>query len=248
MVKNYSSRNVARKGRNSKRVKTAKFILYVEGRNTEPSYFKQLKKANCKVEPVSIKGKGIGSCIQFVKEANVKFSNLSKNKRNEYNERWLVFDCDGHKDFAEAVKLGRELGFGVAFSNMCIEYWFLLHFEDNHGYPISMVRNSHSQAQIDAINKYIGKYNESGKCKVPLYNINSKEITDDFFDLMLAVDPITHKPRIINALERAKRIHEKRKVDGAEFNESVTSMYELLIKLGVFDQDKKTQNYTLFEK
>ena len=88
MAKNYSSRNVARKGRNSKRVKTAKFILYVEGRNTEPSYFKQLKKANCKVEPVSIKGKGIGSCIQFVKEANVKFSNLSKNKRNEYNERW----------------------------------------------------------------------------------------------------------------------------------------------------------------
>ena len=160
----------------------------MEGRNTEPSYFKQLKKANCKVEPVSIKGKGIGSCIQLVKEANVKFSNLSKSKQNEYNERWLVFDCDGHKDFAEAVKLGRELGFGVAFSNMCIEYWFLLHFEDNHGYPISMVRNSHSQAQIDAINKYIGKYNESGKCKVPLYNINSKEITDDFFDLMLFED------------------------------------------------------------
>ena len=111
-----------------------------------------------------------------------------------------------------------------------------------------MVGNSHSQAQINAINKYIGRYNESVKCKVPLYDINSKEITDDFFDLMLAVDPITHKPRIINALERAKRIHEQRKVDGAEFNESVTSMYELLIKLGVFDQDKNTQNYTLFEK
>lgn len=178
----------------------------------------------------------------------MKFCNLPKKKQSEYTERWLVFDCDGHDDFAKAVKRGRELGFGVAFSNMCIEYWFLLHFENHDGCPIPMYGNSHSQAQINAINNHINRYNNTSKCKVPLYDINSKEVTDDFFDLMLAVDPITHKRRIINALERAKCIHEKRKIDGAEFDESVTSMYELLIRLGVFDFDEKTKTYTLFEK
>jgi len=248
MAKDHSSRNIARESKNSRHIQSAKFILYVEGRKTEPSYFRLLKKSNCKIEPVPIKGKGIGSCVGFVEEAYAKFCNLPKGKQAKYTERWLVFDCDGHKDFAQAVKRGRELGFGVAFSNMCIEYWFLLHFQDHDGSPIPMVDNSHSQAQINLINKHINRYNTTGKCKVPLYDIDSKEVTDDFFDLMLAVDPITHKRRIINALERAKRIHEQRKRNGAEFNESVTSMYELLLKLGVFDWDEKTQSYTLFER
>jgi hypothetical protein len=248
MAKQHSSRNITRETKNSRRIQPVKFILYVEGRNTEPSYFRQLKKANCKVEPVSIKGKGIGCCINFVEEANVKFHNLSKSKQSEYTERWLVFDCDGHEDFAPAIKRARELGFSVAFSNMCIEYWFLLHFENHDGNPIPMVGNSHSQSQINIINKYISRYNSTSKCKVPLYDKDSKDVNDDFFDLMMAVDPQNHKRRIVNALERAKLIHDRRKKNGEEFKESVTTMYELLLRLGVFDYDEKTQSYTLFER
>jgi len=248
MAKDHSSRRITRESRNSRSIKPEKFILYVEGRNTEPSYFKQLKKANCKIEPVPIRGSGIGSCVTFVEDADAKFRSLSKSKKAEYKERWLVFDYDGHEDFAEAVKKGRELGFSVAFSSMCIEYWFLLHFENHDGRPIPMVGDSHSQAQINIINKHIRRYNRTSNCEVPLYDINSKVVTDDFFDLLMAVDPITHKRRIINALERAKAIHEQKKINGAEFNESVTSIYELLLKLGVFDWNEDTKSYTLFEK
>lgn len=41
----------------------------------------------------------------------------------------MIFDYDGHDDFWDAIKFARKNGFQVAFSSMCIEYWFVLHFE-----------------------------------------------------------------------------------------------------------------------
>ena len=120
-------------GRNHYRVVTSrrnqgtrivnKVILYCEGRNTEPSYFELLKKNNCKVVP----GHGIGSCVEFVEEANKKYNCLSRTQRKKYSQKWLVYDYDGHEDFAASIKIARQYGFRVAFSNMCIEYWFVLH-------------------------------------------------------------------------------------------------------------------------
>lgn len=52
MGKDHSSFNAKRKNSRSRNLK--KIILYVEGRNTEYSYLKQLKRANCKVEPVPV--------------------------------------------------------------------------------------------------------------------------------------------------------------------------------------------------
>ena len=248
MARDHSSRSLERKGRNTLRINPAKFILYVEGEKTEPSYFAHLRKAHCKVEPVTKEGKGIGSCMEFVEEAEKKFQNLSAKERNKYAEKWVVFDNDGHHDFAAAIKRARTLGFGVAFSNMCIEYWFVLHFEDHDGGPVPMASNGCSQAHIDILNKHISRYNKRNKYKVALYDNKSKEVTDDIFDLLLAIDPITKKRRIVSALERAKAIHEKRKKDGAEFSESVTTIYELLLHLGVFDIDRVTGEYALYEK
>ena len=49
--------------------------------------------------------------------------------------KWLVYDCDGHEDFADSVKVAREYGFRVAFS----------------------------QAQIDLVNKAIELYNKKAQ-------------------------------------------------------------------------------------
>jgi len=38
---------------------------------------------------------------------------------------------------------------------MCIEYWFVLHFYDMDGQPIPMKGFSHSQAQIDLVEKTV---------------------------------------------------------------------------------------------
>lgn len=64
-----------------------KVILYCEGRNTEPSFFELLKKNNCKVVPVIVPGHGIGSCIEFVEEANEKINCLPRTQRDKYRQK-----------------------------------------------------------------------------------------------------------------------------------------------------------------
>ena len=184
-----------------------------------------------------VRGHGIGSCKEFVEEANKKYNRLSRVQRNKYSQKWLVYDCDGHGDFADSVKYARECGFRVAFSNMNIEYWFALHFYDLDGQPIPMKGDSHSQAQIDLVNKAIELYNKKAPVKVKLYNCESKNVEEDFFDLLMSINPETHQSRLMDAYYRAKTIHETKKAQGAEFMESVTTVYELMKELGVVKEE-----------
>ena len=236
MARDHTHLNIQRKNQNTKNPQ--KILLYVEGRNTEPSYFDLLKRSNCKVIPVTISGQGIGSCVEFVNTAKKKLDSFSEEKRRKYKQIWAVFDCDGHRDFSDGVKMARELGFRVAFSNMCIEYWFMLHFYNHDGTAIPLRGNSHSLAQIDEINKFIKSYNRNNNANIKLYNEGSKKVEEDFFDLMLAIDATTHHHRIEDACQRANGIHQTKKGNGAEFLESVTTMYELMEELGTVRRDK----------
>ena len=231
MARNHSKTVTLRRNQATRKVN--KVILYCEGRNTEPSYFDLLKRNNCKIVPVVVPGHGIGSCVDFVEEANKKYNCLPKTQRDKYSQKWLVYDCDGHCDFAESIQKARGYGFRVAFSNMCIEYWFVLHFYDMDGQSIPMKGNSHSQAQIDLVNKAISLYNRNAPVKVELYDCGSKVVKEDFFDLMMAINPTTNNQRLVDACNRAKEIHNKKKNQGCEFTESVTTLYELMKELGV---------------
>ena len=222
------------------------FILYVEGRNTEKSYFDLLKKANCKVIPVTKRGQGIWNCVDFVNDSDKAWKSLPKEEKEKYDKRWLVFDADGREDFDAGIKLARKKKFVVAFSNMCIEYWFLLHFYNHDGSAIPLIGDSHSAAQIKMINDFIKKYNKKAKSPVADYDSGNKKVEEDFFDLMMADDPVSKKTRIVSAFERAKIIHENKIAIGAEFHESVTTIYELLLELGVIE--KKKDGYVLFRK
>ena len=215
--------------------KSSQFIIYVEGRNTEASYLKLLKQSSCTIVPIVVKGNGIGSCVNFVETCNAKFNCLPPNKRLQYAEKWLMFDYDGHNDFRDAIKLARENGFNVAYSSMCIEYWFLLHFETHDGTPIPMIEDSHSMAQIKRINYHIKKLNKSLKTPVALYDSDSKCVNEDFYDLMLAVNKETGNRRIVDAVIRANDIYEKKRANGSETQESVTTIYQLLIALGAIN-------------
>lgn len=208
--------------------------------NTEYTYFELLKKSNCQIKPVVKKGKGISSCVDFVNEAINKFEHLPQNERNTYKQKWLVFDFDGRPDFADGIKIARDKGFKVAFSSMCIEYWFVLHFRSHDGAPIPMKGNSHSKAQVDMINSYILSYNKGAAHKIQQYNSSSKKVDDDFFDLLMATDPESGRCRALNAFLRARKIHQKKKSNGDEFSESVTTIYELLADLGMFEKQSGT--------
>lgn len=234
MARNHSQERTERRAMGTRH--REKIVVFCEGANTEPSYIELLKRTNCKVMPVVVGGRGIGSCVEFVEKANATYNAWPKTKRGKYKQKWLMYDCDGHADFAESVKRARGYGFLVAFSNMCIEYWFALHFFALDGSAIPMRGNSHSQAQIEMVNSAIEQYNRKAVVKVKPYDRSSKVVGEDFFELMMAIHPETHRQRIIDAYERAKSIHEEKKAQGAEFRESATTVYELMKNLGVIEE------------
>jgi len=51
-----------------------------------------------------------------------------------FDEIWCVFDHDNHPDLNAALGLARNAGIKVAFSNPCIELWFILHFQDQRAW------------------------------------------------------------------------------------------------------------------
>lgn len=231
MSRDHSKENLSRKKNPTESGK--QFILFVEGRNTERSYFNLLKQSCCTIIPVVEKGHGISNCVDFVNEAIAKFNHFNAAKRKKFTQKWLVFDYDGHNEFSQAIKLARNNGFKVAFSSMCIEYWFDLHFISHDGSVIPMEGMSHSKAQIKILNDCIKKYNKSSKEPIKLYDDESKNIEPDLFDLMLSINPATKNRRIVDAYIRAEKIHKQKVKNGCEFNESVTTIYELLHELGV---------------
>ena len=115
-----------------------RFILFCEGRNTEPAYFSAIKNVWTSAL-VSIESRrGVGVPITIAQEA-LKFAKsegLARGTRRRRNlfekgdEVWVVFDRDEHERYEEAVNLCETNGIGVARSNPCFEVWLILHEQD----------------------------------------------------------------------------------------------------------------------
>ncbi len=65
----------------------------------------------------------------IAKEAKRKKTKASK-ERNPYEQIWIFFDNDNWPQLADAFGIIQKEGFKIAYSSMCIEHWFILHFEN----------------------------------------------------------------------------------------------------------------------
>ncbi len=113
--------------------KANSFLIVTEGKRTEPFYFKGMEKlikekiggAIDVVEAPTIdihgKGSSTGKLIELTEE-------LVKKAKIMYQHIWVVFDKDDFEDFDEAIKLGENKGYEIAWSNQSFEYWLYLHF------------------------------------------------------------------------------------------------------------------------
>ena len=128
--------NIKRSG--PRREPKARFILFCEGRNTEPVYFSAIKKV-CTGAVVSIEcRRGVGAPITIAQQASefAKSEGLARGTRRRRNlfeetdEVWAVFDRDEHERYEEAIKLCESNGIRVARSNPCFEVWLILHEQD----------------------------------------------------------------------------------------------------------------------
>jgi hypothetical protein len=105
--------------------------LVCEGSKTEPNYFngyfkaKGFKQPNMAFKPKDHSPKGIA------KAAKEEYTRAKKQLKIPENKIfvWAIFDRDGHQGIPNAIEMLRETPIGIAFSNICFEYWILLHYE-----------------------------------------------------------------------------------------------------------------------
>jgi hypothetical protein len=126
--------------------------LLCEGLKTEPNYFNGYFKAkgfhqpNMASKPKDHSPKGVAKAA---KEEYFKAKNQLKIPEAQIFI-WAVFDRDGHVGIPEAIDILRGTPVGIAFSNVCFEYWILLHYENT----------SKAFPDCDAIKSYIHQHHD----------------------------------------------------------------------------------------
>ncbi len=124
-------RNANRKTKQSRRTAfrdpKERFLIFCEGKNTEPEYFKAFKLVTASIKTIHMNQ---GDALSIVKEAIIQ-----KRFSPDYDQYWLVFDKDEstNERFNNAIKQAEDKGFKVAYSNQAFEYWYLLHFKKYNG-------------------------------------------------------------------------------------------------------------------
>jgi len=147
----------------------SRYFIFCEGEKTEPQYFEGLKKAIEKNPlyrgKIFIDIEGVGAeTIKVIEAAEKKVNDLELNDA----QVWCIYDKDSFPDerFNRVAEKANELSnnnfnvkYNVGWSNQCIEYWFILHF---NFYDI----NNDRKYYIEFLNKRfkklgIGKYKKN---------------------------------------------------------------------------------------
>ena len=111
-----------------------KLNIFCEGKKTEPSYLNGyiLSLEESAIEPlIQIKETNKNTAVQLVDEAvTAKYSRDSLPD----DEFWVVYDREATAKYdnslhEKAFSKAKKEGINVAISNVCFEYWILLHFE-----------------------------------------------------------------------------------------------------------------------
>ena len=106
-------------------------LIVSEGTKTEPFYFTGLADyinnkfgENITNKPLIIQ-EGIG---RGTKKLIQETDKIVKAGKHFYKQVWVVFDKDDFTDFDEAIRMGKEKGYRIAWNNRSFEYWIFLHF------------------------------------------------------------------------------------------------------------------------
>jgi len=183
-------------------------LIVCEGKNTEPSYFRQFRLTSATIK---VLGEGYNT-IGVVKQA------IDLAAKRKYDKVWVVFDKDDHNpsNFNNAITMAKANGFGVAYSNQAFEYWLILHFNDHQG---GKLNRSDYERIINGYIQPLGAYYEGD---------GNKLISTEFFNILDANDPVTGTPRVKLALTRAKKIDKRLDHQSPAIEESSTTVFKLV--------------------
>lgn len=113
-----------------------RFILYCEGKNTEPAYFNALRDfyRGTIIEIQCVGAAGVPTTIRDrAKEHQLKLKKEKRKNPSAANDTiWAVFDRDDHSNVPDVLQGCESAGVKTAYSNPCFEVWLILHYEDYH--------------------------------------------------------------------------------------------------------------------
>lgn len=124
------------------------FLLFCEGENTEPLYFKHFETLSDKIKVNSIgnwksANHNVNQSIHYCTTENMMevIAGVHKLKQEVKDNVWCVYDRDLEStdltkirpqddlEFSHSVATAKNAGLNVAWSNDIFEVWMLLHFE-----------------------------------------------------------------------------------------------------------------------
>lgn len=155
------------------RIFSKKYYIFCEGTKTEPNYFegmkRQIERKGMYRNSVFINIEGVGEGTVRILDHAEKY--IEKNRINE-GEVWIIYDKDDFTEDSFNSVAGRieqlnqcdkKVRYHAAWSNQCIEYWFILYFD-------YYIADNDRHFYIDYLNK---KFKELGLAP---YIKNDKEI------------------------------------------------------------------------
>lgn len=115
-----------------KRPYNKRILIFCEGQ-TEYLYAKSLQMALPREQQrsvsIEIDFDSENDPLKLVKAAR-KRKQKAKKEQNPYDDVWLFFDHDNWPQLPDAFQIIHQEGFEIAYSAICMEHWFILHFED----------------------------------------------------------------------------------------------------------------------
>lgn len=117
-----------------KRKPPLSIFIACEGSNTEPLYFEKLNEIMEDEEdfPYAVTVYPDKEVDEKPKTDAIGLINVAIERKEDFDELWVVFDKDGYTKHKEAFGLAKENGINIAFSSISFESWVLLHFERNN--------------------------------------------------------------------------------------------------------------------
>lgn len=114
-----------------------RIAVFAEGEKTEPGYLTHWHRAYRDRVQLDISG-GLGAPMTVVDRAveqqRRETAAARRGRGRASDEYWCVFDVDQHPNVGAAVQKATANGIGVAVSNPCVEFWFILHFQDQNAH------------------------------------------------------------------------------------------------------------------
>ena len=113
-----------------------RFVLFCEGKNTEPGYFSAIRRMYDNTLLEIYPGVGVPHTVAEKAVAYLKHGGSRRHRRNgrsafeAKDQVWAVFDRDQHPNFDAAIRLCEHNGVQIGLSNPCFELWLVLHSED----------------------------------------------------------------------------------------------------------------------